>query len=103
MEADRPTDPRRRTRLMAVLGAASLVPYAYAHGHRELTNATESELEAARRSLRARRHAFLADVALKLGDRERALAQARQALAVDETMPDARRILRRLGALANTD
>ena len=76
----------------------SLVPYAYAHGHTSVGHATESELADARQRLRARRHAFLGSVALRLGDRERALAQAKQALAIDAREVEAGRILGRLEA-----
>ena len=81
----------------------SLVPYAYAHGHTSVVNATESEIADARQRLRARRHAFLAGVALRLGDRERALAQAREAAASDVREVEAGRILGRLSAEDATD
>jgi len=71
----------------------SLVPFAYEHGHAAVRNATPAELEELDRRLRARRHGFLAGVALRLGERERALEQARHALALDPREYQAREIL----------
>ena len=81
----------------------SLVPYAYAHGHTSVVHATETELADVRQRLRARRHAFLAGVALRLGDRERALAQAREAASIDVREVEAGRILGSLGASDATE
>jgi len=77
----------------------SLMPFYRPEGvERSLTEYSDRELDELQRRIKARRHTLLAGIALDLGDRARALEQARKALAVDPREPGARRILRRLRA-----
>jgi spermidine synthase len=62
----------------------------------ESIQAGKDDLARLDRRLRARRHTFVADVALKLGDRQRALAELRQARTVDPGERAAARMLRGL-------
>ena len=57
-----------------------------------LLNADASTLGRLARRARARRHFFMADVALSLGDRRRAVAELGRALAVDPTEPESLRL-----------
>ncbi len=56
----------------------------------------ERELQRLRRRLVARKHALLADLALKLGDAEQAERQLRRARTLDPAERSAARMLRRL-------
>jgi spermidine synthase len=71
----------------------SLVPFAYQHGHGAVAGATETEVEELNRRVRARRHGFLSGVASQMGDRDRAVEQARRAVALDAREYEAQRIL----------
>jgi len=89
---DRPiigfADRRRSGSVTGLPAMMSLVPYLGRPLGVALLNADASTIGRLARRSRARRHFFMADIALALGDRRRAAAELRRALALDSAEPE---------------